>query len=58
MSGYRSRLNPFAIVTPAQAGVQEANPRRHWIPACADMTPTANFAWPFQQHPVAGTPRR
>jgi hypothetical protein len=58
ISSCRSGLNPYEIVTPAKAGVREANPRQHWIPACAGMTSPSNLVWFFQQRPVGGTPAR
>jgi hypothetical protein len=47
----------YEAVTPAQAGVQEAIPRQHWIPAfapkemplgCAGMTAVSDFMGPQQ----------
>jgi hypothetical protein len=33
----------YEVVTPAKAGVQEANPCQHWIPAFAGMTLVSCF---------------
>ncbi len=34
------------VVTLAKAGVQEENPRQHWIPAFAGMTAVSYFIEP------------
>ena len=36
------------VVTPAKAGVQEANLVRFWIPASAGMTASSYFSFPDQ----------
>jgi len=36
------------VVTPEKAGVQEGNPRQHWIPALAGMTAVSYFIGPEQ----------
>jgi hypothetical protein len=33
----------YEVVTPAKAGVQEANQRANWIPAFAGMTAISDF---------------
>jgi hypothetical protein len=33
----------YEFVTPAEAGIQEVNPLRCWIPAFAGMTEISNF---------------
>jgi len=38
----------YKLVTPAKAGVQEVEPRQHWIPAFAGMTAVSYFIGPEQ----------
>jgi len=38
----------YEVVTPAKAGVQEANPHQHWIPAFAGMTAVSDLIGPQQ----------
>jgi hypothetical protein len=33
----------YEVVTPAKAGVQEASPHQHWIPAFAGMTAVSDI---------------
>jgi len=38
----------YEVVTPAKAGVQEASPHQHWIPAFAGMTAVSDLIGPQQ----------
>ena len=38
----------YEVVTPAKAGVQDANLHRYWIPAFAGMTGISYFIVPNQ----------
>jgi hypothetical protein len=42
-SNHRRGPKMYEFVTPANAGVQEVNHGRYWIPAFAGMTETLDF---------------